>query len=86
LIWKKIGIKVLQALAYNAEARINRNERNIDFNQIQFEINGDTQGKKQGLLNDYSNALNAISFDTTMIDKICLPCRKTGAKIGTVWG
>lgn len=84
-IWKKIGIKVLQSLAYNAESRVNRNERNIEFTQIQFEINGDSQGKKQGLLHDYKEALKAISFDTTGIDKVCLPCRKTGIAVGTVW-
>ena len=84
-IWKKVGVKVLQILAYNPDARLNRNQSNIDFTQIQFEINGDSRGKKQGLLHDYQEALKAISFDSSGVDKVCLPCKRKGVEISSVW-
>lgn len=84
-IYKKVGINLLNLFAFNPNARINRNETNADFNNIQFALNGDTQGKNQGLLHEYNEALKVISFDTAGIDRVCLPCKKTGVSIGSVY-
>lgn len=76
-IAKNVAIWVLKELAFNANSRINRNEKNVDQNTILFAIHGDTSsGKKGGLMQEFEDALNSIQFDKTGIDKLYLPPRK----------
>ena len=77
----QVGINLLRELAFNPDSRVNRNESNIERSQILYEIDGDTQGNNEStLFGRLKKALNAISFDDTGIDKICLPCKKRSVR------
>lgn len=80
LIAKQVAMNLLREIALNPNAKINRNQANVDSRAILYEIDGDTQGRKGGIKHDFEQALNAIQFDTTGIDKVCLPCRRRGVK------
>ena len=77
-ILKGVAMHFLQLFVYNPPNRVNRNQANYNTDRIQFEIEGDPQGRKQGLRYRYEQALKAASVDTELIDSICLPCRKRG--------
>lgn len=84
VIARQVAVDILRELAYNPNSNINRNVSNIQRNEILFEIEGDTQGRKGGLKKDLEDAIDAIMFDTTRIDKDCLPCKKVGVKYSVV--
>ena len=84
LISKQVAIDLLRELAFNPTSRINRHEANIDRTTLLYEIDGDSQGRPGGMRKQLEDAIDAIQFDTTGIDKYCLPCRKRGVKYRAV--
>jgi hypothetical protein len=77
----RVAMKLLREIAFNPQARVNRNEGNVTRAQILFEIDGDTQGASSfSLLGKYERALKSIHFDDSNIDKVCLPCRRRGIR------
>ncbi len=77
LISLQVGMDLLREIAFNPQSRVNRNEANVTRSQLLYEIDGDTQGRNDfSVLGRYKKALGAIQFDTTGIDKTCLPCRR----------
>lgn len=80
-IWYNLGISILKELAFNADARINRNQLNISKDEIMFEIDGDTRGDRSStLIGRYREAIDNIQFDQSDIDRVCLPCRRRRVK------
>lgn len=69
---------LLREMAYNSGARTNRNQDNLRREEILYEIDGNSQGIagtfQIGIGKRYEDALLAIQFDQTGIDKHCLPC------------
>lgn len=87
VIAKRVAMNLLRELIYNPNAMVNRNERNIDDKQLLYEIDGDSQstpGNNRSLKEQYDSGLMAIQFDSSGIDKVCLPCRKRGVNYGTI--
>lgn len=81
LIALQVGMDLLREIAFNPESRVNRNEANATRAQILYEIDGDTQGRNDfSLLGRYKKAMAGIQFDTSGIDKTCLPCRRRGTR------
>lgn len=80
----QVAVKLLREMAYNPSSRVNRNVANISRNEILYEIDGDTQGRKGGLLKDYEKAIASIQFDRNSIDEECLTCRKRSVRYGTI--
>jgi hypothetical protein len=81
LIWYQVGLDFLRELAFNANARVNRNEANTDYQTIIYEIDGDSQGRNTNTVSGrYDAALKAIQFDETGIDSVCLPCKRRGIR------
>lgn len=75
---------LLQTLGYNPEARINRNENNVDPDAVRYELNGVAMNNHFSLAKQYERAVAAIKFDTTNVDELCLPCaRKKGLMFTT---
>ena len=83
-IAKQVAIDLLKELAFNATARVNRHEANVDRTTLLYEIDGDSQGRPGGMRKQLDEAIDAIQFDTTGIDKYCLPCRKRSVKYRAV--
>lgn len=84
IIAKQVAIDLLHEIALNATARVNRHEANIDAKQVMFDINGHIESNPGGMRAQLKEAIDAIQFDTTGIDRHCLPCRKRGARYKSV--
>lgn len=78
--------QLLRELAYNPDARINRNEGNLRREEILYEIDGNPQGNKNGIGKQYEAALEAIQFDTVNVDEVCLTCKKNRGLSFKTWG
>jgi hypothetical protein len=76
----QVASRLLRQLALNPSVATNRHERNLDTTQLLYEIDGDSQGRPGGLKKELELAVQAVDFDTEGIDKICLPCRRKGAR------
>ena len=77
---KACTIGALRWMAMNPNARINRNEANIDPIRILYEIEGDAIGRNGGLKKDYDVALKGITFDDRKFSEHCLPCKRSGIR------
>lgn len=88
LIFLNVGIKLLEEMVWNANSRVNRNESNMTRADLMYAIEGDTQKTRTGrdisLTGKREAALMAIAFDEAGLNRVCLPCRKKGVKIGAV--
>lgn len=80
----RCALTLLQEFIHNPQSVVNRNERTINKDQLLYEIEGDPRGRKGGLRHRYEQALDALQFDFTGIDTVCLPCRKRSAKYGSI--
>ena len=67
---------MLSDLANNANARVNRNQVNVDKAQIIFEIEDNSPDRAGGLKSQLDSAIDSITIDFNAIDSVCLPCRK----------
>ena len=91
IILKQVAVDILKEMAYNPNARINRNALNATAGinaskgDILYDLNGDPNSfKRSGLIYQLEKAYKAISLQTNGIDRICLPCKSTGVKYRTV--
>ena len=85
VIMKQVGVDLLRELAFNANARTNRNSLNCSKMDILFELEGDSSSmKKSGLSYQLEEAYKAIEMSTEGIDRICMPCNNHGVKYRTV--
>lgn len=87
-IAKRLGIDLLEELASNAQAVVQKNIRNVDPAEIRIKIYGHgvktvNPATDYSLMKQYKDALKAIQFDTTNIDNYCLTCKK-GIRHGTI--
>lgn len=82
-IMLSVGMFMLRKFAFNPEAVVDRHESNLSKADILYEIDGDSQGGKDSnrrLSSQYERAIKDISFDTSGIDEICLPCKRRGLR------
>lgn len=84
-IAKQVAIDLLREMVFNPTSRINRHVANIDRATLLFEIEGDSQGRPGGLRKQLDDAIDSIQFDSTNIEKYCLPCRKKGVQWNSVF-
>lgn len=81
VIYYKVAMKIMRELAFNSNSRVNRNVANFSREEIVYEIDGDSQGRiRHTVFGMYEAAMNSIQFNTSLIDKICLPCAKNGVR------
>lgn len=86
VIGLRVAIDILREMAYNANVRVNRNTSNMaDMRRtILYELDGDTQGRPGGLINQFQEALEMLFFDESGIDSFCLTCRRRGVRYTSV--
>lgn len=75
---KRVAMDLLREIAYNPNARINQIESSVTREQILYEIDGDTRGRKTGIAAKYERAMKAISLDVEGLDRVCMPCKRRG--------
>jgi len=85
LIFFGLAMDLMREFAYNPNVRINRNTKNTlpSAEKILYEIDGDSRGKEGGLIKNFRLAMDAIKMDFEGLDKICLPCRRTGIRFSS---
>lgn len=86
LIFYGLAMDFMREFAYNPNVKINRHQKNIlpSADKILYEIDGDTRGREGGLIRDFRLSMDAIKLDFENINKICMPCRKTGVRYGAI--
>src|SRR5690606_31672701 len=48
-IAKRVASNLMKEMAYNPKARINRQEANVDYDKVMYEVDGNTAGRPTGL-------------------------------------
>jgi hypothetical protein len=71
---------ILRELALNPNVRQNANQLNIDREMLLYEVDGNSQGRAQGIGFELKKAFEALSIDTKGMDRICLSCRNNGIR------
>lgn len=84
VIQRQVAAIALRTLAMNPDVRVNRNQSNASRMDILYELDGNTSGvRPSGLGYDLKKAYEALSIDTSGIDRICLSCNNHGVKYRT---
>ena len=81
IVARGVAYRLLNKIAWRPEARTNRNVNNFDRQELLYERDGDSRGRKGGLKEMFMSSIEALSIDYTGINKKCLPCRTTGVTI-----
>ena len=79
MIAKFVAMEFLRLMVHNPEARVNRNQTNVDTSQLLYEIDGLGADRPGGIKVEYDKALKAISLNYIELDRTCLPCKKRGS-------
>ena len=81
VIGLQIASDFIREMAYNPEYRLNRTQQNFNRMELLYELDGDSQSlKKSGINYRLSRAMEALKLDTTGINRVCLPCKKSGIR------
>ena len=81
---RQVGYTLLRTMAMNPDVRVNRNQSNVSQQNILYELDGNPQGRENGLGMQLRKAYEALDIDTRGIDRICLTCRPVGLRYRTV--
>ena len=84
VIQKQVAVNALRTMAMNPEVRVNRNQSNVSRNDILYEIEGNSQGRANGLGYDLKKAYDALTIDTRGLDRVCLTCNNHGVRYRVV--
>lgn len=86
LIAKQVAYDLLRTIAYNPNARVNRNEAVFSKAEVLYELDGDSSSdKKSGLGYEIQKVIDSMTLDITGFDKICLPCNRKGIRYKPVY-
>lgn len=82
----QLAVNFLTSLITNPNYRINRTQNNISlsYQELHYELDGDSRGSADGLLKRLERVRKAIRLDTQGIDRFCIPCNDGGVKYTTV--
>jgi hypothetical protein len=84
VLQRQVAYTLLRTMAMNPEVRVNRNQSNVSQQNILYELDGNTEGRENGLGMQLRKAYEALDIDTRGIDRICMTCRPVGLKYRTV--
>lgn len=84
VIQKQVAANALRMMAMNPEVRVNRNQSNVGRSDILYELEGNAQGRANGLGYELKKAYDALSIDTRGLDRVCLTCNNHGVRYRTV--
>ena len=85
LIGLQVNIDMIKTFIFNPENKVVRGTEVVSNMELQYELEGDSQGyKKSGLVHQYNNALESAIIDLSKVSRLCTKCKKKGIKFGTV--
>jgi hypothetical protein len=81
----RVAFDMLSKMKFNAEVKTNRHQTNAGKGDIEFEMVGDTQGRRDfSIYSKYKSALNSVNFDFGGIDDVCLKCKRRGIRVKAI--
>lgn len=84
VVQRQVAAIALRTMAMNPDVRVNRNQSNASRMEILYELDGDVQSRALGFGSELRKAYEALSLNTSGIDRICLSCNNRGVKYRTV--
>lgn len=84
VIQLQTAYSILRLMALNPEVRVNRNQTNINRNELLYELDGDGGKRASGIGAELDKAYKALRIDTQNLDRICLACNNGGVRYRTV--
>ena len=84
VLQRQVAAMALRTMAMNPDVRVNRNQSNVSVQGILYELDGNTEGRENGIGYELRKAYEALDMDTRGIDRICLTCRPIGLRYRTV--
>lgn len=79
---KTVACMMLEEMAYNPTHRVNRN---VDLSsQALSALNGNPIFRSQGLSYELNTAYKALDITLQGLDRVCLPCKKSGLKWASI--
>ena len=81
---RQVAVTALRTMAMNPNVRVNRNQSNVSTQGVLYELDGNPQGRENGMGMELRKAYEALDIDTRGIDRICLTCRPVGLRYRTV--
>lgn len=84
VLQRQVTANILRTMAMNPDVRVNRNQSNVSAQGILYELDGNTEGRENGIGYELRKAYEALDLDTRGIDRICLTCRPIGLRYRTV--
>ena len=84
VLQRQVTANILRTMAMNPDVRVNRNQSNVSAQGILYELDGNTEGRENGIGYELRKAYEALDLDTRGIDRICLMCRPIGLRYRTV--
>lgn len=78
---KRVTIDLLKEIVHNPNAKVVREMENVNVQRLEFEIIGDTKGRKTGIQYEYERSLKAVRLDMEGLDQACLKCEKRGIRM-----
>lgn len=84
VIQRQVAVDTLRTIAMNPDVRVNRNQVNATRDEILYAVEGNQQGRANGLAYELQQAYKALSLDTRGLDRICLQCNNHGVRYRTV--
>jgi len=82
-IIKKFAYDTIRGMLFNVNTRVNRQFEKHDRNQLIYELEGDDE-RRSGIKYELGNEIEALDFDTSGIDKTCLPCIRKSVRYGSI--
>jgi len=74
---KQIAVEFLNDLAYSTRD----NQQKQKISQLAFFALGNKDNGQPGMLTELEKAIKGLNFNTSDLDKVCLPCQNEGMKI-----
>jgi hypothetical protein len=85
VLQRQVAAIALRTMALNPDVRVNRNQSNVSKTDVlMYELDGNSQGRPNGLGYELKQAYKALSLNTQNLDRICLTCNNHGVKYRTV--
>lgn len=81
----QVACDLLREMAFNPNARLNRNTVLFTKADILYELDGDSQGPKEGGLGfNLKKAYDSLDISLREIDRVCLKCGNKGIKYRSI--
>lgn len=81
VLQKQVTADILRLIALNPNVQVNRQQVNVQRDEIYYELDGQPDGNgTRGLGHELKRAYKALELDTKGLDRLCLACHNGGVR------